>query len=199
MSNEITVKISCSLQEMYDALKNKGFVICDKFNLEDIYYIPNDINIKEQPIREILSKYILIRNITQFETTDFKNSYNTTNITYKSKKIASNGDIINQEKTECQIYDKEQGKKFLKRLKYKEIMTIREKTIVYKKDGLELAIKDVENGDNLIEMETIENNPMLDTTEKLKIIINELQIPIETNDYFVKKAENELKRILLGE
>ena len=47
--------------------------------------------------------------------------------------------------------------------------------------------------------ETVENNPKLDTTEKLKVMINELQIPIYTNDYFVKKAEIELKRILLGE
>lgn len=199
MSNEITIKISCSLKEMYDTLENKGFLISDKFHLEDIYYVPNSINIKEQPIRKTLSEYVLVRNITQFEPNDFINSYNITNITYKSKKIASNGDIIDQEKTDCKIYNKEQGKKILEKLGYKEIMTIKEKTIVYKKDELELAIKDVENGDNLIEIETIEDNPELDTTDKLKEKINELQIPIETNDYFVKKAENELRRILLGE
>lgn len=199
MSNEITIKISCSLKEMYDTLENKGFLISDKFHLEDIYYVPNSINIKEQPIRKTLSEYVLIRNITQFEPNDFINSYNITNITYKSKKIASNGDIIDQEKNDCKIYNKEQGKKILEKLGYKEIMTIKEKTIVYKKDELELAIKDVENGDNLIEIETIEDNPELDTTDKLKEKINELQIPIETNDYFVKKAENELRRILLGE
>lgn len=199
MSNEITIKISCSLKEMYDTLENKGFLISDKFYLEDIYYVPNSINIKEQSIRKTLSEYVLVRNITQFEPNDFINSYNITNITYKSKKIASNGDIIDQEKTDCKIYNKEQGKKILEKLGYKEIMTIKEKTIVYKKDELELAIKDVENGDNLIEIETIEDNPELDTTDKLKEKINELQIPIETNDYFVKKAENELRRILLGE
>lgn len=199
MSNEITIKISCSLKEMYDTLENKGFLMSDKFYLEDIYYVPNSINIKEQPIRKTLSEYVLVRNITQFEPNDFINSYNITNITYKSKKIASNGDIIDQEKTDCKIYNKEQGKKILEKLGYKEIMTIKEKTIVYKKDELELAIKDVENGDNLIEIETIEDNPELDTTDKLKEKINELQIPIETNDYFVKKAENELRRILLGE
>ena len=31
---------------------------------------------------------------------------------------------------------------------------------------------------------------------KLKEKINDLQIPINTNDYFVKKAEIELKKIL---
>ena len=45
-------------------------------------------------------------------------------------------------------------------------------------------------------METIDNDPELDTIEKLKEKINDLQIPINTNDYFVKKAEIELKKIL---
>ena len=78
-------------------------------------------------------------------------------------------------------------------------MTIREKTIVYCKNELKLAIKNVENGDNLIEIETIEDNPELDTTDKLKEKINELHIDIDTKDYFVQKAEIELNRILLGE
>ena len=65
MSNEITVKISCSLEEMYNDLENKGFEIVDKYYLEDIYYIPKEIDIRKQPIRKILSKYVLIRNITQ--------------------------------------------------------------------------------------------------------------------------------------
>ena len=58
MSNEITVRITCSLQEMYNILQNKGFKITDKYNLEDTYYIKEDIDIKKQPIKEIFNKYI---------------------------------------------------------------------------------------------------------------------------------------------
>ena len=86
MSNEITVRISCSIQEMYDILESKGFSIVDKYFLEDMYYIQNDIDIKKQPIREILKKYILIRNITQFIPDDFVNSYNLIKLTFKDKK-----------------------------------------------------------------------------------------------------------------
>lgn len=75
-------------------------------------------------------------------------------------------------------------------------MTIKERAIVYGKGKLKLVIKDIENSENLIEMETIDNDPELDTIEKLKEKINDLQIPINTNDYFVKKAEIELKKIL---
>lgn len=196
MSNEITVKINCSLQEMYDILKNKGFSIIDKFYLEDIYYIPKEIDVKKQSVREILKRYILIRSIIQFVPDNFINSYNIFNMTFKEKNIALDGSIINQDKKDCQIQNKEQGKAFIEVLGYKEIMTIKEKSIVYGKGELELAVKDVENGDNLIEIETVEGNSKLDTVDKLKVIINELQLPVDTTDYFVKKAEIELKKIV---
>ena len=75
-------------------------------------------------------------------------------------------------------------------------MNIKENGNIYGKDGFQIAIKDIINGEKLIEVETVENDSELDTTEKLKEKINELQIPIDTNDYFVKKAEIELKKIL---
>lgn len=196
MGNEITVKISCSLQEMYNILESKGFSIIDKYNLEDIYYINKDIDIKKQSIREILKKYILIRKVTQFIPDDFIKSYTVLELTLKSKNIASDGIIISQDKKDCQIQDIKQGKEFIEALGYKNLMTIKERAIVYGKGKLKLAIKDIENSENLIEMETIDNDPELDTIEKLKEKINELQIPINTNDYFVKKAEIELKKIL---
>ncbi len=196
MGNEITVKISCSLQEMYNILESKGFSIIDKYNLEDIYYINKDIDIKKQSIREILKKYILIRKVTQFIPDDFIKSYTVLELTLKSKNIASDGIIISQDKKDCQIQDIKQGKEFIEALGYKNLMTIKERAIVYGKGKLKLAIKDIENSKKLIEIETIDNDPEFDTTEKLKEKLNELQIPINTNDYFVKKAEIELKKIL---
>lgn len=196
MSNEITVRITCSLQEIYNILKNKGFSIVDKYNLEDTYYVLNNIDIRKQPIRKILKKYVLIRSIIQFVPDDFIDSYNLFTMTFKNKNIALDGTIISQDKKDCQIQNMEQGKAFIESLGYKEIMTIKENAIVYGKGELKLVIKDVVNGDNLIEIETIEDNSELDTTDKLKAIINELQIPIDTNDYFVKKAEIELKKII---
>lgn len=196
MSNEITVRITCSLQEMYNILQNKGFKITDKYNLEDTYYIKEDIDIKKQPIKEIFNKYILIRNITQFRPDNFVDSYNILKMTLKIKNIESDGTITNQCKKDCQIYDMGQGKAFLTDLGYKNIRTIKEKAIVYEKDGLKLAIKEIENGDNLIEIETEKDNPELNSIDKLKEKISELQIPVDTNDYFIKKAEIELKKFL---
>lgn len=196
MTNEITVRIDCPLKEMYNILKNKGFVLIDKYNLEDIYYIPKDIDVKKQNIEKILKKCILIRKVIQFIPDDFIESYNVIKLTLKNKNIASDGTIISQDKSECEIKDIKEGKKFIKALGYKELMTINEKAVVYCKDELKLVIKNVKDIDNLIELETVEDNIELDTIDKLKEKINKLQIPINTDDYFVKKAELKLKKIL---
>lgn len=191
MSNEITVKLKCSIEEMDNILENKGFEIVDKFSLDDTYFVSKDIDINKMLPREILKHCILIREITQYMP-----ELRIIKMTYKNKNIAPNGDIINQENVNCSIMSVEEGKKFLNVIGYNKIMNIKENDIVYEKDGFQIAVKDVKNGENLIEVETANDNPELDTIEKLKKKINELQIPIDTNDYFVKKAEIELKKIL---
>lgn len=196
MSNEITVKLKCSIEEMYNILENKGFKIVDKYFLDDTYYISKDLDITKLSPREVLNHYILIRKIKQYEPSNFTSSYDIIKMTYKNKDIAPNGDIISQEKVDCEIKNLEQGKSFIKAIEYKEIMSIRESSLVYGKNELEIAIKDIENGDNLIEVETVENNEQLDTVNKLKQMIRELEIPIDESDFFVKKAERELKKIL---
>lgn len=193
MSNEITVRLKCSIDEIQSILINKGFKLTDKFEMKDIYYISKDIDIRILTPREILKQYILIRTIKQYEPKDFTNYYNIENITYKQKNIAPNGDIINQEKYDCEIKSKEQGKNLLKAIGYEEIMTISEKDIVYSKDGIDIAIKDVIDEDNLIETEC---NNEFNTIEKLKQKIIELDLPIDKSDFFVKKAEIKLKEIL---
>ena len=74
-------------------------------------------------------------------------------------------------------------------------MNIKENDVVYEKDGFQLAIKDIKNGDNLIEIETEETKD-LDSIEKLIQKVNEIEIPIYTDNYFVKKAEIELEKKL---
>lgn len=74
-------------------------------------------------------------------------------------------------------------------------MNIKENDIIYHKNGLELALKFIENSDILIEIET-EPNTEWDTIEKIKEILLQIDLPIEKDEYFIKKAENELNKIL---
>lgn len=196
MSNEITVRLICSMNEMCSILENKGFKIVDKYSLDDTYYISKQLDETKLSPREVLNHYILVRKITQYRGLNFNDSYNIIKITYKNKNFSSDGEILSQDKVDCEITEIEDGKKLLKALGYKAIMDIKENSIVYGKDEIKIAIKDVENDDNLIEIETIENNDKYDTTEKLKLMIRELNIPIDESDFFVKKAENKLKKIL---
>lgn len=189
-SNEITVKIKGKLENFYKILEEKGFKIIDKFSMNDVYFIPDAIDINKMSTREILSKAVLIRDIRGKMSNRI-----TKKITYKIKDFDNNGNIINQEAINCDILEIEDAKRLLNVIGYIEIMNIIENDVVYEKGGFQLAIKDIQDGDKLIEIET-EENDSLNTVEKLKKKINELDIPIYTDNYFVKKAEIELDKIL---
>lgn len=193
MNNEITLKLKCSITEIQKILVNKGFILTDKYDVEDIYYIPKGIDIETLTPREILKLYILIRDIKQYELEDFVKYHKIIKITFKKKNIATNGDIIGQEKYDCEIKEKEQGKNILKAIDYKEIMTIKENDIVYSKNGLNIEIKNIINGEKLIE---IECNNKYKTINEVKQMIIKLNIPIDKSDFFVRKAEIEFEKVL---
>lgn len=87
MSNEITVRLKCSITEIQDILKGKGFGIVDKYELEDTYYISKNIEINKLSRQEISKLYILIRNIKQYEPKRFIKSNNIIKLTYKYKNM----------------------------------------------------------------------------------------------------------------
>ena len=189
-SNEITVKIKGSLDDIYKIFEDRNYKIIDKFNMDDSYFIPDNIEIEKMSTREILAKAILVRNI--YDEMDGNHSKK---LTFKIKEFDNKGNILRQEAINCDILNVEDAKRLLKAIGYKEIMNIKEKDIVYEKDGIELAIKDILNGDNLIEIET-EDRDGFRTIEELKETVISLDIPIEINNFFVKKAEIELNKIL---
>ena len=161
--------------------------------MNDIFMIPNTLKskIKELTSREILKDAILIRDIEN----QFKENRNR-KITFKKKEFNKNGDILNQESINCDIFNIDEAVNFFQTINYYEIMNIIESDIVYGKEDFEIAIKDIKNGENLIEVETVSNNDNIDTIEKLKTLIINLQIPVDTSNFFVKKAEIELDKIL---
>jgi len=191
MNNEITVKVKCELEELYKILEEKEFKITDKFSLNDTYLIPKILEIDKMSTREILSHAVIIRKISQEIPYKIQNK-----ITFKKKQFDNEGNILNQTSINCEVKDVEEAKTLFNAIGYKEIMNINENDLVYGKDGFELAIKDIKNGEKLIEIEIVEDNKELDTIEKLKEKVVSIEIPIYTNNYFVKKAEIELNKIL---
>ena len=194
MNNEITVKLKCSIKEIIKILEEKRFKQVNEYLLTDTYYVPKDIEINVSSIRQILSQSIIIR---EFEK-KAKNVITISNprITIKKKDIIQNGEIVNQEKIECEIMNAEDGKNFLQAIGYKQLMTIKEKGTIFQNGELEIQVKDIIKGDKLIEIELKENNEKLNTIEKVKKELNKLDLPVDYTDYFVKKAEIELEKLL---
>lgn len=189
-SNEITLKIKCELNEFYKIIEEKGFKIIDEFSMDDTYFIPKEVDLDKTDIRDTLSKALLVRDII-----GKMSNKRTKLITFKIKNFDEAGNILNQESINCNILEIKDAKKLLKVIGYKEIMNIKENDVVYEKDGFQLAVKNIKDGDNLIEIETEENDE-IDTIEKLIQKVNKMGIPVYTDDYFVKKAEIELEKIL---
>ena len=188
--NEITLKIKCELDEFYKILEEKGFEIMDKFSMNDTYFVPKELELSQINTRKILSKAVLVRDVTEKMS-----NRRTKLITFKIKNFDEHGNILNQEAVNCNILEIDDAKKLLRAIGYKEIMNIKENDIVYEKDGFQLAVKDIQNGDNLIEIETEEKKELC-TIEKLIQKVNEIGLPVYTDNYFVKKAETELNKIL---
>lgn len=184
--NEITIRILCSKEELIKHLEEKGLKKGRKFRLNDHYLIPKTLKLEELTIREILSKAVIIRNIDNDGKIVNK-------ITFKKKNINEKGEIVSQAATSCEVMDYTEGIRLFEELGYYEIMNIIEDDIIYYNDNIELAIKDIYNGDLLIEIETNNN---ITTIEELKEIIESLEIPFEKDNYFVKKAEERLGKVL---
>ena len=111
--------------------------------------------------------------------------YQINKLTYKKKEIDEQGQITKQDKVECSILNKEEGAKFLNAINYLEIMNIKEIDTIYQKEGIEICVKDIINGDKLIEIEECEK---FDTIDKIKQELERLNLPVDTNDYFIKKS-----------
>lgn len=187
-SNEVTIRIICNKEELIKILKDSGFKRGKEFSLDDYYFIPNNIDIAKLSTRDILAKAIIIRYIIDDGKVIQK-------ITFKRKNIDEQGNILSQDSINCDISNIEDAKKLFQSIGYSEIMNIKENDVIYYKDNFELALKFVKNGDLLIEIETEENTEW-DTIDKIKQIIDNINLPIEKNKYFIKKAENELNKIL---
>lgn len=184
--NEITIRILCSKEKLIKHLEEKGLKKGRRFRLDDHYLIPKILKIEELIVREILSKAVIIRNIDNAGKIVNK-------IIFKKKNINEKGEIVSQTATSCEVMDYNEGIRLFEELGYYEIMNIIEDDIIYYNDKIELAIKDVYNGDLLIETETNNN---ITTIEELKKMIERLEIPFEKDNYFVKKAEERIGKVL---
>lgn len=188
--NEITVRIKGDLNDFYENIKEKGFEVTDRFKMDDTFFIPQNLDLEKMSAREILANAIIVRIVERHNGKLVKN------ITFKRKVFDDQGNILSQSKVECDVLNIEDAKKLLTAIGYKELMRIKESDIAFAKNGFSFAVKDIENGEKLIESEAEPNDKEMDTLDKLKVMFDKYEIPIYKDNYFVKKAEIELNKVL---
>ncbi len=190
-NNEVTLKIKGSIETFKNLLLKKGYNETEHFILYDIFMIPEFLEIGQLSTREIISNAIIIRKVNDISKSEIRRD-----ITYKNKKINNKGEILEQKSIRLKILDCQEAEVFMQAIGYKKIMNIIEEDYGYQKGEMKLTTKDIKNGDKMIEVETQLNIEALNTIDKLKRKLKEEDLPLDFENYFVKKAEVELNKIL---
>lgn len=187
---EITVEVDVTLNELKLFLENKDFKIKEEYDLNDIYMINKNDKVCNNYL-ELLKKCVLIRNIIEEKTNKKK-------LTYKYKEYDSNQDIIRQGKIDCCIDSIEKAKELFEALNFEELISIRDHMLVYSNGIDEFVVQSVNNKHIYIEIEEKCNyiEKFYQTIDEMKEVIKKYNIPIKDENYFVKKAEIELKETL---
>ncbi len=181
MEMEITVLVKSDYNTLKEELHKNNFVKKEEYELNDYYMIRNDIDLSKLSKLEILKNCILVRDIVNIKK----------ELLYKYKKYASNGDIIEQGKIECPITDINKALEFMEAINYRKLFKIYDKCIVYANDETELIVQLVNNNHIFIEMESCCDyiNKKYESIQELKEDLLRYNLPIDTSNFFVKKAE----------
>lgn len=190
--NEITVKINATKKQMLDLFNLKEFELKNIHYLEDFFYVPKTLNIKNMTTREILSNAVLIRDL--YNASGDKPVVKNRCLCYKHKVFNDKDEIVSQKKYNVDIQSIEDAKQFLNAIGYVFILNIREYEYQFEKDGLMFELKDVINGDLIMEIETVKNSKF-NSIEAIKSYLIKLEFPIDYSNLFVKKAETQLEKI----
>ena len=188
METEITVLVKVDYNTLKKELEKSGFQLIEEYELKDDYMISNDIVLSDLLKLEILQKCILVREIVNIKK----------ELLYKYKKIASNGDIIEQGKVACPVIDISKAIKFMESINYKKLFNIYDKCIVFANKETELVVQLVNDKYIFIEMEAECQyiNRKYKSIDELKTDLNRYNLSIDTSNYFVKKAELMLEEIM---
>lgn len=187
--NEITVEVDCSLEELQNILNANNFEEKNEYDVTDIYMYNKSVSKNDKSSLEILSNCVLLRNIV------FKDSILNL-VTYKYKEYNDKEEVVKQGKIDCKIEDINQARELFLAINYEDLIKINDHLIVYSNGEDELKLELVNDKHIYIEIEDkcdyIDKNYSID---EMKNVISKYNIPFKDNNYFAKKALDELEEI----
>ena len=170
-------------------LKENDFELKEVYDIKDIYMIDKKYKNIEDKL-ELLKHAILIRDIIE-------ENKETKQITYKYKEYDENGNITKQGKTNCKINSIEEAVNLFNALGYEKLININDHLLVYANKDDEFVIECVNNKHIYIEIEDKCNyiDKCYKSDEEMKDAINKYNLPLKQNNYYAKKALDELNEI----
>jgi len=183
--DEITVELNASLEY----IKN-NYKVINEYDINDIYIVDKNIDLNEDYLK-ILSKCVLIRDI-------IKKDKPKKTITYKYKKYNDKMKLEKQGSIDCLIDSIENAKMLFEAINFKELIHLNDHLIVYTNGKDEFALQIVNNKHIYIEIESeckITGN-IYNSIDEMKNVIKKLNIPLMNDNYFVRKALNEMVETL---
>ena len=186
---EITVETKLSFEELDKVIKENGFVIKEVYDVFDKYLTKKE-DIDKSDCLKTLSKSILIRNV--------KDGNDKKYIMYKYKKYNKNNEIVKQGSIKCNTDSLEKAEELFNALEYYKLIEINDHITVYANDKTELNVQEVNGKHIYIEMEQTCNyvNKKYINVNEMIYDLESYLIPYEKGNYYVKKAEIELKEEL---
>ena len=188
IETEITVLVKTSYDNLKKELLSKEFEIKEEYEVNDDYLIDSKLNLSNMSNLDILKKCILVRDVVGIEK----------ELLYKYKEYDSNGDIIKQGKVKCPIMDTSKAIDFMMAIDYKKLFSIHDKCIVFANDRTQIIVQLINNKYIFIEMESTGEfiNREYINVEEMKEDLLSYNLPIDSSNFFAKKAEIILNEVL---
>ena len=134
------------MKDVIEKLEEKNFILIRKSQIDDLYMSQLVDKLNNDNIQYVLSNSVLLRYLNQ-DGKEIKK------ITYKNKKYDNNNNLLSEKKVSIDCKDLETAKELFECLKFRELIRVRYKVFVMKKDNKEFAFQLVDNLGLLLEYE----------------------------------------------
>jgi len=178
---EITVELFEDIKFIDKKLKEQGFAVIEKFQLNDWYYSKRD-DVLKLTYSQLIDSSFLVREIVTNHT-----KYE---LCFKKKEYDKLGNVIAEEKVKTEISDLDSCLKIFKLVGLNNYCIVENSSTVYKKGNIEFAIQNINGLGVFLELEEDTSMSAMSSDEKfayLADIVKGLGLKIG-NDFSCKKV-----------
>ncbi len=186
--SEVTVQVFDAFENIDKKLKDQGFQITGHYFLNDWYFSKNK-NVKKMQYDDLISESFLVRQVILSDGT------NISKLCYKSKQYDKYGNVISEEKTECNVDDLYNALKIFDNAQLNNWCCIKNKSITYSNGTMCFDLQIIEDLGIFIEYEEDETMKELSARSKFTLMKNNLRkLKLNIgNDFSCKKVYMKLQ------